>query len=462
MKRIICIAQALLLVVSMLACEKQPANGDDTTTAANTTGITTASTQATDAGHTFGSWTTTVQATCHQEGTQVRKCADCNYTESRTIAKTDHQLDSLNICKTCRYVDIDPNQNVVELGVICNKWIGAGHVGNYAWDIKVWDGKVYRGYGCYDDNTGPIRVLAYNIATQTWDITGVVDDEAIHSFTEIDGKLYTPGIDPKKDWSLGNYYVLGEKNWDEMRNIPNGIHNFKMVESNGLIFAGLGSQKKGQTVAVSKDGGKTFSYVPLYKDGSLMDLSSYKSSRTYDFIKHNGDVYALVRFALNLGGLYNLFRYEDGKMVYVENGYKLSQGASISRNYIGGNFDFNGTCYVTAGSLYAITDFSDPNNYPVIPMPNKAQVADAFVRDGVIYVLTTSQNRNPSTHFVESYKTVIYKSTTGQAGSFEEVLSFDYVSSAICFDWDGTYFYIGTGQSAEKAKTGMILRVKPA
>jgi hypothetical protein len=193
-----------------------------------------------------------------------------------------------------------------------------------------------------------------------------------------------------------------------------------------------------------------------------MDLSSYKSSRTYDFIKHNDDVYALVRFTLKFGGQYVLFRYEDNKMVYVENGYTLSQGSSVSRNYIGGNFDFNGTCYVTASKLYAITDFSDPNNYRVIPMPNNAPVADAFARDGVIYVLTTAQSRNPHNHTVEGYKTVIYKSTTGQEGSFEEVLSFVYASSAICFDWDGTYFYIGTGQSTDKIKTGMVLRVKPA
>jgi hypothetical protein len=194
-----------------------------------------------------------------------------------------------------------------------------------------------------------------------------------------------------------------------------------------------------------------------------MDLSSYKSSRTYDFIKHNDDVYALVRFTLKFGGQYVLFRYEDNKMVYVENGYKLSMGSSVSRNYIGGNFDFNGTCYVTAGSLLAITDFSVPDNYRVIPMPNNATVADAFLRDGVIYVMTTSQNRNPSSHFVEGYKTVIYKSTTGQEGSFEEFLSFDYCATPICFDYDGAYFYIGTGAAmpAVQDKTGMVLRVKP-
>lgn len=463
MKRIIAMALALVLAVSMTACKKQSADTNHST-ATNATADTTAAptTAAPTTAHTFGEWTVWVPPTCQEMGERVRRCSKCGFKESAPIEKKAHDLDAQKVCKTCRYVDIDPTQKVVELGVVCSKWYGAGHVANYVWDLKVWDGKVYRGAGCYDKNTGPVKILAYNIATQTWEITGSVADEAVHSFAELNGKLCTPGIDPRKDWDMGNYYVLGDGKWEEMRNLPNGIHNFKMVESNGKIFAGLGTQKKGETVAMSTDGGKTFDFVPLYQDGEPMDLSSYKSSRTYDFIKHRNDVYALVRFELNFGGMYALFRYEDGKMVYVENGYKLAQGSGFSRNYIGGNFDFNGACYVTAGSLYAITDFSDPDKYPVIPMPNNEKVADAFVRDGVIYVLATAQNRNPSNHVIESYKAVIYKSTTGQAGSFEEVVSLDYCATAICFDWDGTYFYIGTGQSAEKEKTGMVLRVKPA
>ena len=64
---------------------------------------------------------------------------------------------------------------------------------------------------------------------------------------------------------------------------------------------------------------------------------------------------------------------------------------------------------------------------------------------------------------MDSYKAVIYKSTTGLEGSFEQVLSFDYCATAMCFDYDGTYFYIGTGTaiSKEQDKTGMVLRVKP-
>ena len=394
---------------------------------------------------------------------QERKCSGCSYTESRPVAKTGHTYNALNICQTCWYVNLDENAAFVELGVICDNWYGSGATANYAWDVKLWNGKLYRGAGDYDKNSGATKILAYDLTTQTWEISGTANDEAIHGFEEIGGTLYAPGIDPLGGHTLGNFYVLEEDGgWKMVRNLPNGIHCFDMAECNGKIFAGLGTGKTANTVAVSEDGGKSFQIVPLYKDGAPMDVSSYKLSRTHEFIKYKDDIYALVYFHMGFGGGFSLFRYDDGKMVYVENGYMLAFGSGVSRKYIGGNVEFNGTCYVTASGLYAITDFSDMNNYQKIDMPNKETVVDALVKDGALYVLATSSNRNAGTQTTESYKTVIYKSTTGQKGSFEEVLQFDYSSFPLSFDWDGTYFYIGTGTSVVKAKTGMILRVKAA
>ena len=108
-----------------------------------------------------------------------------------------------------------------------------------------------------------------------------------------------------------------------------------------------------------------------------------------------------------------------------------------------------------------VTDFADQENWKQIPMPGGETVVDAFLRDGVIYTLAYAQNRNPHNHNVESYKTAIYKSTTGKEGSFQEVLSFAYASSPLSFDWDGTHFYIGTGNGLDSAKVGMVLRATP-
>jgi hypothetical protein len=213
-------------------------------------------------------------------------------------------------------------------------------------------------------------------------------------------------------------------------------------------------------VIVSEDGGKSFNFVPLYKDGKIMELSGYKSSRTYEFVQYNGEVYALVRFTLGFGGEWAVFRYADGKMHYLTNGFKLL-GSSTSRKYFSGEFEFNGACYVAGGGLIKVTDFADQENWKTIPMPGGETVVDAIVRDGVIYALGNAQNRNPSNHNVESYRAVIYKSTTGEEGSFTEVLSFDHVSKAQSLEWDGKHFYIGTSISVDPAKVGMVLRATP-
>lgn len=409
--------------------------------------------------HTYGDWAVKTQATCAEEGREERVCTICNKTESRSIAKKDHTFKAFQVCKKCMYVDFDPDADFVELGVISDKWFGEGSAANHAWDIKVWNGQVFRGAGDYDKNSGAAPILAFDIASQSWKSYDTVPDQAVHSFEEIGGTLYAPGIDPTGGWSMGNFYVLKDGKWEVKRNIPNGVHNFDMIEFDGKIFAGVGTENINENVAVSSDGGETFTYVPLYKDGKPFDVTPYNLSRTYEFVQYNGQLYALMVFREGKSLEYIVFRYEDGKMVYLSNQVQaLYGGARINRKYWPGQFEFGGACYLTAGSLYAIRDFAKPETYEKIGLPNDEKVADALLKDGVIYVLGFSQNQENG-----EYTIVIYKSTTGKTGSFEQVRSFTYPAAPCSFDTDGTYFYIGMGTSTvDKTRIGMVLRVKPA
>ena len=410
--------------------------------------------------HTFGEWVLQAASTCKLEGREERHC-DCGFTETRTLPLEEHDPNAQNVCRVCRKVIFDDSASLVELGVVCDAWYGSGKDANFVWDLKYWNGKIYRAAGDYDKNSGSTTILAYNIANQVWENTDTVADEAVHGFVEIGGTLVAPGIDAREGWEYGNFYVLqGDGKWRQIRNLKNGVHNFDMIECDGKIFAGLGTETTGKTVAMSDNGGQSFSFVPLYKDGKLMDLSGYKSSRTYEFVAYNNTVYALVRFTMGFGGEWAVFRYEDGKMHYLTNGYKLL-GTSTSRKYFSGEFEFNGACYVAGGGLIKVTDFADQENWKTIPMPGGETIVDAIVRDGVIYALGNAQNRNPSNHNVESYRAVIYKSTTGEEGSFEEVLSFDHPSKAQSLEWDGEHFYIGTSISLDTTKVGMVLRATP-
>ena len=407
--------------------------------------------------HTFADWKLQQAALCSQEGRENRQCSQCGFTESRSIPKLAHTMGDYNICKKCKYVEFDPNASLVELGVFSNYYVADGTAANRAWDIKVWGNMVYRGAGDYDKNAGAASIIAFNKDTHCWTIVGTTADEAVHRFVEIGGTLYTPGIDPTGSWDLGNYYVREGENWKQVRNLPNGLHNFDMIGFDGKIFAGLGTEVLRNTVAVSQDGGTSWDFVPLYRDGALLDTSGYEHSRTYAFVEYGGNLYALIQFKKQDVNSYDMFvfRYNNGKMVYQSVASSRLTGKT-GGNYWQGKLEWKGVCYLTSTVLNAITDFSNPETHKQIAMPSGGVVTDILLHNDQLYVLSYTFKQDMTCNVA------IYQSATGAEGSFTEVVSFDYAAFPISFDFDGSHFYIGTGQSyTDQAKSGMVLRVKP-
>jgi hypothetical protein len=344
----------------------------------------------------------------------------------------------------------------VELGVFSNYWVADNTAANYVWDVKIWGDMIYRGVGDYDKNAGTSSIVAFNKETCCWTIAGNTADQAIQRFVEIGGTLYAPGIDPTGSWDFGNYYVLEGETWKQVRNLPNGLHNFDMIEFDNKIFAGLGTEVLGNTVAVSQDGGTNWDFVPLYREGSLLDTSGYEHSRTYAFMEYDGGLYALIRFKKAGSLSYDtfIFRYDNGKMVYQSAANGRLTGSS-GRNFWQGKLEWKGVCYLTSTALNAITDFSKPETHKQIAMPNGGVVTDILLHNDQLYVLSYVFQADMTCNVV------IYKSATGEEGSFTEVVSFHYAGVPISFDFDGSHFYIGTGQSfADQTKSGMLLRVK--
>ena len=438
MKRAIAAVLALILCVSLLGCGNEEPKCE----------------------HQFGDWLVKSKATCSKEGQEERSCMACGQSESRQIPMIEHtyKKDS-NLCKKCYYVDFEPDAEFVELGCFSQYWYTTNNpTANSAWDVKIWGDLVYRGAGDYDKNSGVTPILAFNKQTQRWVKLSNTEDQAIQRFVELDGTLYAPGIDPAGSWDLGNYYVLDGEQWKQVRNLPGGLHNFDMIGFDGKIFAGLGTETLGDTVAVSQDKGESFTFVPLYRDGALLDTSGYEYSRTYAFVEYKGGLYALIRFKKIGVTSYDtyIFRYVDGKMEYQSEADNRLQGTS-GRNLWQGKLEWKGTCYVTSTALNAITDFSKPETHKQIPMPNGGVVTDILLYDDELYVLSFLFKEDMTCGVT------IYKSNTGQEGSFVEVTSFDYAGMPISFDFDGDHFYVGIGSSfADSSKAGMVLRVKPA
>ena len=421
-------------------------------------------TEATQADHThfFSGWKVTQAATCTQGSVETRKCTRCTVVETRTHEPKGHTYAAGSyICSTCHYVDIRTTGSVAELGNLAK--YEKGNVANYVWDVYVFNGKVYRGAGDYDKNSGKTDLMAFNIAENCWEINGTADDEAIHRYVEIDGKLYAPGIDSNDgDGQVtGNFYTLENNTFKKVRNVPNGVHCFDMIGFDGKMFIATGTGKTQKVIAMSTDNGKSWNYLPIYKDGNLIDASGHDQSwsRGYEFAEFGGKLYAMVSFKEASGYTQNIFVYDGDKMVYV-NTFTFGQSVRnrVNRVYWQGKVEFQNKLYLVTDSLYSISDFSNASTRKVYKLDTGKEMAtDVIVHNNTMYVLSYMTNSDGT------YKTVIFKSTTGEAGSFTKVASFDYGGIPYSFDFDGTYFYVGIGQASTNSpeKAGMLLRVKP-
>lgn len=402
--------------------------------------------------HTFGEWVLQADSTCVVEGREERRCSECGFAESQTLEKTPHELNDQNICRNCSWVEFDENADLVELGIVCNAWYDVGAVANCAWDMKLWNGKIYRAAGDYDKNSGSTVILAYDIASRRWEVTGTAADEAIHRFVEIDGTLYTPGIDPTEDWDLGNYYVLDGESWTKLRNLPNGIHNYDMVEFDGKIFAGLGVSAPNSPVVMSTDKGKTYNFVPLYKDGKQVDTTDMTYIRAYEYMVFNDQLYAYV----TLDSSKEIYRFETDKMVWVGQSSGLVYNKRTNINYFNAKFQLGDRYFLVSNHLIAVKDFADLSTAGRAVLPQNEYVSDALMKDDLMYVLAYRQKDDGT------YQTVIYRSKTGLTDSFTEVVQFDYAVPPTSFTFDGDYFYIGMGSKhAVHEKNGMVLRATP-
>lgn len=134
------------------------------------------------------------------------------------------------------------------------------------WDLQVFDGRLYVGTGNSSNigpspNAGPVPIWSLDLASGIWKVEGSVDDEQIEVFRVTNGALTVPGHDPREDWSKGNFYRLGPREWTKTRTITNGIHTYDMAFFAGRLWAGLGTEGDFQ-LASSRDGGQNWRVHP--------------------------------------------------------------------------------------------------------------------------------------------------------------------------------------------------------
>ena len=337
-----------------------------------------------------------------------------------------------------------------ELGIPASSRYSEGNRARNPWDMVVLDGKLYVGSGDYDSNAGPVDIWAYDIAHDTWDISGTVPDEEVFRFCVINNTLVTPGIDPTEDWSYGNYYAWNNGTWEKHRNIPGGMHNFDMVEYQGMMFCGLGVASGKYPIACSADGGKTFSAVKMYKDGALLDTSGSQCVRVPDLFVFGDSLYATFFYGDN-ELTYDLYRYENDSFVFDNHWTQKIHQVKYNNCIISSKVEYQSTMFFTTGYLYATNDMA---NFIRVTFPESPNVFDLTVCNDKLYALCGLQQDNGS------YRVSVWEHDGGEATNFKELFNFTYEVQPQSIAADGGSFYIGMGNyNARHEKNGMVLRI---
>lgn len=317
--------------------------------------------------------------------------------------------------------------------------------GNSVWDLKLFDGYLYIGAGDYDKNYTVNQAYRYNLNQSTWEICGSIPDEQIGRFLEIDEKLVIPGFDPTGDWSLGNYYELENDSFVTHRVIPNGIHNFDIVKYNDCYFYGLGVS--GGNLPVVKEENETFSPVPFIdKAGEPLLTNEFREIRAYDLIVLNNQLYAFIKL-------------DDKKYIYKYNGAEFVYFSDYTGKIVVGGFGytpilqkcvFEDTLYFTTGLLYCTNDMK---NLKYISPDDIDYISDILVYGNQLYVLSNTKKDNGAFHIEIFIRT--------EDDSFATVVSAESKYPSMSFEYDGTAFYIATGDNkANRRIKNTILCIK--
>lgn len=345
---------------------------------------------------------------------------------------------------------------VTEIGNPHSERFTEGEFACTAWDMTVWNGKLYIGGGDYDLNKGPTDIWSYDVEEKEWVKSGRVNGEQVSRFTVIGDKLFAPGIDTRGvDWEhtdqdfYGDYYSLDGEEWTAHDKLPGAIHNFDMVECNGKIFAGLGIKNGAKAVACSSDGGETFQGVEFFKDGDPVDTAGSEFIRVYELFVKDNQTYALLRYGER--SHYELFRYDGEKFDFYSDWSGKFYGAQPTYDLFSGKAVVNGKVYFAYGNLFSTEDMDTIER---VSVKDGAMIVDLAVIGGRLFVLCLEREQ-------EEYRISVWVESKITESGFREVFYFNYEIPVLSFAYHKSHFYFGAGsRTVMHEKNGNVLCVR--
>lgn len=333
------------------------------------------------------------------------------------------------------------------------------------WGLSSYNNKIFIGLGDYDNNTGPAKIIYYDIKDKKIKSSGTIDDEAVEWFNIIDGKLYTTGTDPRAYRGNGSYYIYNENNnnWIQHQFNNGWLHVFDIEKFGGKLFMSGSIDTDNYSnsfIQVSNDNGTTFNDVPIYY--YTTNISSVSSVlRAYNMFVYNNQLYAYL-YAYNdpseqYNGYYrydsvnNNFRFISVGKKCLRVDYLVSEAAS-KNCYLSNAVEFNGNLVNLSGDLVYIT--TDVVNFKQISEFNNLAISDMLVHDGGLYFLTYKYDSNKKNFIAGIYKTV-------NLINFEKIFEFTASSLPYSFEYYNNNFYVGTIYSDQVKDAGNLYEISP-
>jgi len=119
-----------------------------------------------------------------------------------------------------------------------------------------WNGKLYIGYGDYDQNTGPIVITSYDPSTGIFSNEWTARSESIERFRPLMGRLYAPAIDPIRTRDPGLLICDSTGQWSDIRIFMTHAYDIATLTGSDLWLVG---SRDAKAVALrSLDGGATW------------------------------------------------------------------------------------------------------------------------------------------------------------------------------------------------------------
>lgn len=323
------------------------------------------------------------------------------------------------------------------------------------WDMVIYNGVLYIGAGDYGENTGDTPIYGYDLEAQSWSITGTVADEAVSNFVLVGEELYAPGTDPTADtWAYGNYHQLTDTGWITYNDLPEGVHNFDIIQYGGAMFYGIGTATNAVSpVKISTDGGETYEDVAFYKNGqSVLGLANDSFHRVYNFFVASGELYCLLVTTKADGKTREsgFFQYSGEYFDYVSSPEDFDMKRyDLRQVYLAGSVTAKESCYFSSGYLYKTEDFK---NFTQLTLPDESIVTDLVEDRDYVYVLS-SRKESDGTYFNGIWQLNPKEDTFTFLTSVETQDGF-----ALSLAKQRNTFYVGIGHGEN---AGTVLQIQP-